>query len=155
MASCGPPTPPAAATPAAAATATTATTAARAAATSGTTTIHRVTRLQHSLSSNDNANTSSDILPATSEATAAAVLISGSTSTQMKLRCNFCSEDVACLGLLHEVAAPVPSVGRTRARTSCCLRRLVGKECRLYTRNVTKYLIRRLRKASYYIIQTG
>ena len=71
---CGPPTPRGAATPAAAATA-----AARAAATPGAAAIHAA---EHPLSSNDCANTSSDILAA---ATAAAVLIPGSTSTHMKV----------------------------------------------------------------------
>ena len=52
-------------------------------------------------------------------------------------RFNFRSEDVPCLGLLHEVAPAVPSAGRTRAR-SCCLRRRDGKECRLYTHNGTE-----------------
>ena len=37
--------------------------------------------------------------------------------------CNFRSEDVPCLGLLREVTPGVPSAGRTRARTSCRLRR--------------------------------
>ena len=108
--------------------------------------------LQHPLSSKNNASTSSDILAAASHATAAAVLIPGSTSTHMKRRCNIRSDDVPCLGLLHEVAPAVSSAGRTRARTSCCLRRRDGKECRLYTHNGTKALIRHLHKASYYII---
>ena len=43
------------------------------------------TLLQHPLSSKDNASTSSDILAAASHATAAAVLIPGSTSTHMKV----------------------------------------------------------------------
>ena len=43
------------------------------------------TLLQHPLSSKDNASTSSDILAAASHATAAAVLIPGSTSTPMKV----------------------------------------------------------------------
>ena len=43
------------------------------------------TLLQHPLSSTENASTSSDILAAASHATAAAVLISGSTSTHMKV----------------------------------------------------------------------
>ena len=98
----------------------------------------RVTLLEHPLSSKDDASTSSDILAAASQATAAAVLIPGSTSTHMKRRCNFRSEDVPCLGLLHEVAPAVPSAGRTRARTSCCLRRRDGKECRLCTHNVPR-----------------
>ena len=42
------------------------------------------TLLQHPLSSEDNAGTSSGILVAASHATAAAVLIPGSTSTHMK-----------------------------------------------------------------------
>ena len=108
--------------------------------------------LKHPLPSKYDASTSSDILAAASHATAAAVLIPGSTSTHMKLRCNFWSEDVPCLGLLHEVAPAVPSAGRTKARTSCCLRRRDGKSCRLYTHNGTKALIRHLHKASYYII---
>ena len=110
------------------------------------------TLLQHPLSSNENASTSSEISAAVSHATAAAVLIPDLTSTHMKRRCNFRSEDVPCLGLLHEVAPAVPSAGRTRARTSCCLRRRDGKECRLYTHNGAKALIRHLYKASYYII---
>ena len=56
--------------------------------------------------------------------------------------CNCRSEDVCCLGLLHEVAPAVPSAGQTRARTLCSLRRRDGKECRLYTHNGTKALIR-------------
>ena len=67
-------------------------------------------------------------------------------------RCNFRSEDVPFLGLIHEVPPEVLSAGRTRARTSCCLRRRDGKECRLYTHKGTKAFIRHLRKASYYII---
>ena len=122
MGSYGPSPPPAAATPGAAA-------------------IYRVTLLQHPLSSKDNASTSSDILAAVSQATAAAVLIPGSTSTPMTRRCNFSSQDVPCLGLLDEVAPVVPSAGRTRARTSCYLRRRDGKECRLCTHNGTKALI--------------
>ena len=43
------------------------------------------TLLQHPLSSKDNASTSSDVLPAASHATAASVLIPGSTSTSMKV----------------------------------------------------------------------
>ena len=43
------------------------------------------TLLQHSLSSKDNASTRGDILAAASHATAAAVLIPGSTSTHMKV----------------------------------------------------------------------
>ena len=97
--------------------------------------------LQNPLSSKDNAGTSSDILAAAFRATAAAVLIPGSTSTDMKCCCNFRSEDVPCLGLLHELAPAAPSAGQTRARTSCCLRRRDGKECRLYTHNGTKALI--------------
>ena len=86
-------------------------------------------------------------------ATAAAVLIPGSTSTHMKVNvaASF-GQKIPCLGLLHEVAPTVPSAGRTRARTPCCLRRRDGKECRLYTHNGTKALIRHLHKASYYII---
>ena len=76
------------------------------------------------LSSEHSANTCSDIWAAASHATAAAALISG--STHMKRRCNFRSEDVPCLGLFHKVAQAVPSAGRTRARTSCCLRRRDG-----------------------------
>ena len=75
MASCGPPPPRAAATPAAAATA-----AARAAATPGAAAIHAA-----ATPSKDNASTSSDILAAAPHATAAAVLIPGSTSTHMKV----------------------------------------------------------------------
>ena len=43
------------------------------------------TLLQHPLSSKGNASTSGDILAAASHATAAAVLIPGSTSTHMKV----------------------------------------------------------------------
>ena len=75
-----------------------------------------------------NVSANSDILAAASHAKAAAVFIPGSTSTHMKRRCNFRSEDVPRLGLLHEVAPAVPSAGRTRVRTSCCLRRRDGKE---------------------------
>ena len=101
------------------------------------------TLLQHSLSSKDNASTRVDILAAASHATAAtAVLIPVSTSTHMKRCCNVRSEDVPYLGLLHEVAPALPSPGRTRARTSCCLRHRDGKECLLYTHNGTKALIR-------------
>ena len=144
MASCEPPPPRAAATPAATATA--------AARTAKHPVLLQHTLLQHSLSSKDDASASSDILGAASHATAAAVLIPGSTSTHMKRRCNFRSEDVPCLGLIHKVAPAVPSAGQTRARTSCCLRRRDGKECRLYTHNGTKALIRPLHKAPYYII---
>ena len=100
----------------------------------------------------DNVSTSSDYLAAASHATAAAVLFPGSTLTHMKLRCNSQSEDVPCLGLLHEIAPAVPSAGRIRARTSCCVRRRDGKECRLYTHNGTKASIRHMHKASYYMI---
>ena len=96
------------------------------------------TLLQHPLSSKDNIRASSDVFTATSHATAAAVLLPGSTSTHMKRRCNFRSEDIPCLGLLDEFAPTVPSAGRTRARTSRYLRRRDGKECRLYTHNGTK-----------------
>ena len=111
--------------------------------------------LQHPLSSKDNASRSSFILAAASHATAAAVLIPVSTSTHMKVNvaANFQSEDVPYLGLLPEVAPVVPSAGRTRARTSCCLRRRYGKECRMYTHNGAKALIRDLHKASNYIIR--
>ena len=105
------------------------------------------------LSSKDDASTSSNILAAASHPTAAAaVLIPGSTSIHMKPRCNFPSEDVPCLVLLHEIAPAVPSAGRTGARTSCCLRRRNGKECRLYTHNGTKASIRHLHKASYILL---
>ena len=67
-------------------------------------------------------------------------------------RCNVRSEDVPCLGLLHEIALAVPSPGRTRARTSCGLRRRDGMECRLYTHDGTKALIRYLHTTSYYIV---
>ena len=103
--------------------------------------------LQHPLSSNENASTSSEISAAVSHATAAAVLIPDLTSTHMKRRCNFRSEHVPSL---HEVAPAVPSTGPTRARTSCCLRRRDGMECHLYTHNDTKALLRHLHKASYY-----
>ena len=114
------------------------------------------TLLPHPLSSKDSASTSSDILAAGSHATAAevAVLISGSTSTQHKgeRRCTFGSEDVLCLGLLHEVAPAVPSAGRTGARTSLLPASPTRQgECRLYTHNGAKALIRHLRKASYSI----
>ena len=65
-------------------------------------------------------------------------------------RCNIRSEYVPCLGLLHDVAPAVPSAGRTRARTPCCLRRRDGKECRLYTHNGTKALIRHLHKTRHH-----
>ena len=84
------------------------------------------TLMQQPLSSKDTASTSGDILSAASHATAAAVLIPGSTSTHMKRRC-IRSEVVPCLGLLREVAPAVPSA--TRARTSCCLHRRDGNEC--------------------------
>ena len=105
------------------------------------------TLLQHPLSSNENASTSSEISAAVSHATAAAVLIPDLTSTHMERRCNCRSEHVPCL---HEVAPAVPSTERTRARTSCCLRRRDGMECHLYTHNDTKALLRHLHKASYY-----
>ena len=79
MASCGPPPPRAAATPAAAATAAAA--AARA-ATPGAAAIHAAAT--RSIEKN-NASTTSDILAAGSHATAARVLIPGSTSTHMKV----------------------------------------------------------------------
>ena len=66
-------------------------------------------------------------------------------------RRNIRSQDVPCLGLLHEVAPAVPSAGRTRARTSRCLRCQDGKEC-LYTHYGTKALIQHSHTASYYII---
>ena len=73
------------------------------------------TLLHYPLYSKYNASTSSDIwrrLPTLTGA--AAVLIPGSTSThEGERRCNFRSEDVPCLGLLHEVAPAVPSAGRT------------------------------------------
>ena len=69
-------------------------------------------------------------------------------------RCNFRSEDVPYLGLLHEVAPAIPSAGRTRARASCCLRRRDGKDCRLCAHNGAKALIRHLHKASYSITHT-
>ena len=62
--------------------------------------------------------------------TAVAVLIPGSTSTTMKRRCNVRSENVPCLGLFHDISPPVPSAGRTRVRTSCCLRRRDSTKCR-------------------------
>ena len=49
------------------------------------------TLLQHSLSSKDNASTRGDILAAASHATAAAVLILGSTSTHMNLKAKVAS----------------------------------------------------------------
>ena len=99
-----------------------------------------------------NVSTSSDNLAAASHATAAAVLLPGSTSTHRKHRCDSQSEDVPCRGLLHEIAPAVTSAGRTRAKTSCCLRRQDDKERRLYTHNGAKASIRYLHKASYYII---
>ena len=152
MASCRPPPPRAAATPAAAA----AIAAARAAATPVPVLLqHRVllqyTLLQHPLSSKDNASTSSGILAAACHPTAAAVLIPCSTSIHMKPRCNVRSEDAPRLVLLHEIAPAVPSAGRTRARTSLCVRHRDGKECRLYTHDVTEALIRHLYKTSYYV----
>ena len=58
------------------------------------------TLLQHPLSSKDNASTSSDVLAAAYLATAAAVLIPGSTWTQHEgeRRCNFRSEDIPLSG---------------------------------------------------------
>ena len=56
-------------------------------------------------------------------------------------RCNFPSEDVPCVGLLHQVARAVPSAGRIRARASCCLRRRDCKEYRLFIHNGTKAMI--------------
>ena len=110
------------------------------------------TLLQHPLSSKDNARTRSDILAAGSHATVAAPLIPGSTSTHMEVNvaATF-GQKMSSVGLLHEVAPAVPSAGRTRARTSCCLRRRDGRECRLYTHNGAKALIRHLHKASYSI----
>ena len=80
---------------------------------------------------------------------AAAVIIPGSTSTHMKVNvaATFGQKIFPCLGLLHEVAPAVPSAGRTRAKTSCCLRRRDGKDRRLYTHNGNNALIRPLRKA--------
>ena len=112
------------------------------------------TLLQHPLSSKDNASASNCILAAASHATSS---ISPHPRFDIdthegERRCNFRSEDVTCLGLLHEVAPAVPSAERTRARTSCCPRRRDGKECRMCTYNGTKAFIRHLHKASYYII---
>ena len=101
------------------------------------------------LSSKDNASRSSDILAAACQATAAAVFIPGSTSTHAKRHCKFRREDVPCLGLICTGGSVR---GTNQARTSCCRRRQDGNECRLYTHNVTKALIRHLHKASYYII---
>ena len=72
---------------------------------------------------------------------------SDSTSTHMKVNvaATLGQKMSPCLDLLHEVAPAVPSAGRTRARTSCRLRRRDGKECRLHTHNGTKALIRHLR----------
>ena len=147
MASCGPPPPRAAATPAAAA-------EQQQQQQQRVLLQHPVllqyTLLHHPLSSKDNASTSNGILAAASHATAAAVLIPGSTSKHMKRRCNSRSEDAPCLGLRDAVEPAVPSAGRTRARTSCRLCRRDGKECRLYTHNGgTKALIRHLHKATY------
>ena len=107
---------------------------------------------QHPLSSKDNASTSSDILAAASHATATAVLISGSTSTHMKV------DVVAIFGC--SLSGPT-----SRSCTSSSVRgtnqgknfmRLASpsrqKECLLYTHNDTKALIRHLQKASHYMI---
>ena len=64
-----------------------------------------------------------------SHATAAAVLIPGPTPAHLKHCCNFRSQDAPWLDHLRGVAPAVPSAERTRARTSCCLRRRDGKEC--------------------------
>ena len=105
------------------------------------------------ISRKDNISTSSDIWrrPPTLQQQQSSSPVRHDTH-EGERRCNFRSEDVPCLGLLHEVAPAVPSAGRTRARTSCYLGRRDGKECRLYTHNGTKALIRNLHKASYYII---
>ena len=63
-------------------------------------------------------------------------------------RCNFQTEDVPYLSLVHEVAPVVPSAGRTRAKMACCLRCRDDEECHLYTHNDTKAFIRRSHKAS-------
>ena len=109
------------------------------------------TLLQHPLSSKDNTSTSSDILAAASQAKAAAVLIPGSTSTHMKVdvAANFGLKMSPVYTYFTKLHSAVPSAGRTRARTSRCLRRRDGKECRLYTHNGTKALIRHLHQASY------
>ena len=100
------------------------------------------TLLQHPLSSKDNASTSSDILAAASHATAPAVLIPGSTSTHLKVNvaATFGQRISPVWAYLIDVVAPAfPSARRTRARTSCCLRRRDGKGC-LYTHSGTKAL---------------
>ena len=124
MASCEPPPPRAATTPAAAS----ATVAARAAATPGAAAIHAAATpslYRGNISSSPGSRFDID-------------------THEGRRRCNFRSEHVPCLDQLHEVAPAVPSAGRTRAKTSCCLRRRDGKECRLYTHNGTKALIRHL-----------
>ena len=100
MASCGPPPPRAAATPAAAAT-----TAQHVLLQHSV--LPQNTLLQHLLSSKENASTSSNILAAASHATAAAVLIPG--TYERESCCNVRSENVPCLGLLHEVTPGVRS----------------------------------------------
>ena len=115
------------------------------------------TLLQHPLSSKHNASTSSYLeyfgggLPRYSSSRSPHPRFDIDI-LEGERRCNFRSEDVSYLGLLNEVAPAVPSAGRTRARTSCCLHRRDGKECCLYAHNGTKALIRHLHKASYYII---
>ena len=121
------------------------------------------TLLQHPLSIKDNASTSSDILLAASHATAAAVLMPGSTSTHMK---------VNVAATFGQKMSPVWSYFtklHRRTSRSCTGGSVRGTnegknvmlptsprrqevECLLYTHNSTKALIRHLHKASYYII---
>ena len=153
MASCGPPPIRAVATPAAVAAAAAAA-AARAAATPGSAAIHAAATPSIE---QDNASTSShlvyfgDDFPRYSSSRSPHPRFNIDTH-EGERRCNSRSEDVCYLSLLHEVAPAVSSAGRTRARTSCCLHRRDGKECRLYAHNGTKALIRHLHKASYYIV---
>ena len=68
-----------------------------------------------------------------------------------KRRCNFVSDSVLRLGLFHEVVASVSSTGRTRARTSYCLRRRNGKGCHRYTHNGDEDSVKHFHTASYSI----
>ena len=142
MASCGPPPPRAAATPAAAATA------------EHVLLQHPVllqyALLQHPLSSNDNASTSSDILAAASHATAAAVHIPGSTSTHMKVNVaatfgQKVSPVWAYFTMLHRRFRPRDEPGQER-QAACIAETARSVAC------TTKTLIRHLHKASYYIL---
>ena len=92
------------------------------------------TLLQHPLpSSKYIASGSSDVSAAASHYI--------SSSPQGERRCNFRSEDVPHLGLLHEVVPAVPSAGLTRAKTSSCLRRRDGKECLQRPRHAQKLVL--------------